>query len=204
MISAFGIVHKSMVSPGVFKPAKLLGSGERQAIKSNVLHARSDRDMWGPKLPIPQRGAKGNRTLSAKLGYGNKGPKWGQNGTKWMAADHPAAANKTTDGSMHTAGGKATITSNKGTGVVHMFGDKGGTIKGTPASSVLEHEQRHIAPKRNPIRWQERKQDPFRRGREEGRADFGIPRDHPYPGNPEFRRGYEDVQARMTRAKRQT
>ena len=74
------------------------------------------------------------------------------------------------------------------------------------AKATYRHEMAHIKPKRNIVRFQQRMKDDFKRGREEGRADYighGKKTKGSYPGNDQFQRGYNDVQNRMLRAKRQ-
>lgn len=80
----------------------------------------------------------------------------------------------------------------------------------TPVKQVLTHERAHLAPKRNSQRFYERIQNPERRGREEGRADYlsgrsdyggKPPRTHKERADAEaFSRGYAQVQRKMTRA----
>lgn len=84
------------------------------------------------------------------------------------------------------------------------------SINKTPVKQVLTHERAHLAPKRNTQRLSERIQNPERRGREEGRADYlsgrsnyggKPPRTHKERADAEaFSRGYAQVQRKMTRA----
>jgi len=69
-----------------------------------------------------------------------------------------------------------------------------------PSGALLRHEMAHLKPRRNPVRFQERRADHFRSGSEEGRADYmahGKQTPGKYPGNKEFTAGYNHVQAKM-------
>jgi len=212
MISAFGIEHgvisKSMIKPGVYRAASSLSGAERTGLKAGIKQAKAgyaddifptryNRTTKQPLGHAPSANAYGGRKL-----HGKNGPRWGENRVEWKSPTDPGAKTTLTNGADSTAGGRAFATSNRGTGVIQMYGKPGGTIKGTPSSEVLRHERRHIAPKRNPVRWRERRASDLVRGREEGRADFGVPRDHEYGGSPEFRAGYEEVQRKMAAARR--
>jgi len=73
----------------------------------------------------------------------------------------------------------------------------------TDFKATAKHEMAHISPRRNPIRMRERLADPVRSGREEGRADFvgyGRQTTGQYPGNAEFKSGYNEVQGKMAAA----
>lgn len=87
----------------------------------------------------------------------------------------------------------------RGGGAVDLF--RGAT------ENTARHEQAHIAPRRNPLRFFERTRDETRHGREEGRADYLASGHHSsyaeedhYPGTPKFRQGYAEVQDRMRAA----
>jgi hypothetical protein len=105
------------------------------------------------------------------------------------------------------AGGRKLSDDNWG-GDAAYNGRGGGVIRINSQQSAhgqdkaLEHEKRHIAPRRNPVHLQNRMmRDEATTGREEGRADIHRPRGGPdmstYAGSPEFRRGYEEVQRKI-------
>lgn len=212
-MSAFGIDHeplsKSMVTPGVYKPAKLLAGTERSGLRASIATAKkgvSD-DVFGgnQRLNRTTRRPLGSAP-SAQSGGGRKiwGGKVGETrslGTKVKIADsdevvaHPTDADKFKRGSAQANGrGGGLITLHPKT---PKFAEK--------RDAVIRHEKAHLAPKRNPVRWQERRKDPVRVGREEGRADFvahGKATTGLYPGSPEFRSGYNEVQTKMAAAQK--
>lgn len=90
-------------------------------------------------------------------------------------------------------------------GVAFPDGRGGGTVAFGPTADLhtATHEMQHIAPKRNPHNLMRRIQDPVRHGREEGRADFLTHKEATpgqYPGTPEFKQGYNEVQTKMGQA----
>ena len=117
-------------------------------------------------------------------------------------SDH--APHKQIDGETRYKGGTSWL-NGKGGGRVEIYQHNvPHEHRSMTPEDTLTHELRHVTPKRNPVRALERMSDPVRLGREEGRADFGIKRTKTYPGSPEFRSGYEEVQARMARAKKKS
>lgn len=64
--------------------------------------------------------------------------------------------------------------------------------------NVRRHEMAHMTPRRNPHTFQRRYQDPYRRGREEARADVAGGFKTNYPDHhPEFQRGYHEVRGKL-------
>ena len=192
MISAFGVDHgisKSMISPGVFKPAKLLSGAERVATRQRSVERTGQFKSWGKPPEMAQRGLSSAKGRKVPGGVGTSSKINVVHSDKVI--EHPTVKGK-------FKGGSAVIN-----------GRGGGTITMHPhphadPAKLLNHELAHVAPKRNPVRWQQRKADPTRLGREEGRADYvahGKPTPGAYPGPEGFQSGYNEVQGKMHAAR---
>lgn len=190
-ISAFGIDHdavaKSQLSPGVFKPISSMTPLQRTKVKRRLVEAPKSPG-YGP--------TRGQSSAGRKLWEGHTTPAG------------RAARVVEVKGNRKTPLGSGAGANYKAAASAMPNGRRGGTLvfyNGNKANkTVARHEWAHMNVKRNVARAQERFADPIRLGREEGRADFlahGRQTPDRYPGTPAFKSGYNEVQAKMMRAK---
>lgn len=187
MKSAFGIEHtisKSQISPGVFKPITAASKLERAKVGRRL--AEGYKEGYG----FAQRpGTSAGRKIWATQNTGMA--------SKTKIVDSPEVHSKTLrDGKIVSLKGRSQF-NGRGGGTITLYP---GTHKFN-RTQTLTHEMAHVAPRRNPWTAQQRMKDPYRLGREEGRADFtahGVATPGGYGNrNPEFTRGYDEVQGRM-------
>ena len=180
-------VRKSYV-PGVgWKAAKGLSDTERHIVRNATLGEKAVRRAQGTKM---QRAAARRKSNRKEIYPGQKTERGKL--TRVMASRHQTGLhNPQLQGFSQPDG--------KGGGRVIIHNDAHDFV------ATARHELAHIKPRRNPVRFYERSQDPVRLGREEGRADFiGHQKTTPgsYPGNADFQRGYNEVQNKMAYARR--
>lgn len=182
MISAFGVTHsisKSFV-PGVgYKAAKTLDTTERHIVRNATLGAKAAR----------KAGIKRPQSGRTQINPGTETPR-GKLKQVW-----PQYSRHDT-GMPHAEGFSLINGRGGGTVVVHR--------DAVNPKATYRHEMAHIAPRRNPVHFQDRVKNETRKGREEGRADFiahGKTTTGQYPGGEEFQRGYNEVQGKMAAAK---
>lgn len=193
MISAFGVEHvsKSMVGGGHYIPASKLTSGAKNIIRNRMKPENKNTHVPGKK--VKGQTAKGRQIYEDDVPTRSLGRKV----TTDVLPDSPHPKLKPMG---HTLLG-ASRPNGRGGGIVRM------NPNAPDQANTYRHEMAHISPKRNPVRFFERTSGEGRRlGREEGRADFtasGKRTPGQYPGNRDFQRGYDEVQTKMHRAKKQ-
>lgn len=190
MTSAFGVDHgyvsKSFVPGQGFKAANKLDDVERHIVRNATLGGKAARTKTGSseKKAVRRQGEGKNRTKIYEGVRTDRGKL-----TKVVANRRQTGAGPQVQGFSQPDG--------RGGGRVVIHDD-------ADFKTTARHEMAHITPKRNPVRFFERTKDSNRLGREEGRADFvasGKQTAGQYPGNDQFKRGYNEVQGRMAAAK---
>lgn len=182
-----GQVRKSMVAPGVYRPASMLDRVDRSVLRSNI---------GAPGRRLKPLNPNNNFSLAISRAWRESGIPSTTLGRK-INFEHRNES-VPLKSAPHEEASASAAPNGRGGGRIRFF-------HGSDAQPhVVAHEMAHLAPKRNAFRYAERINDPFRRGREEGRADFtAFGRRTPgrYPGNKAFQAGYEDVQSRMAYAR---
>lgn len=194
MISAFDVDHgisKSFVPGKGYVSAAKLTPGQRRDVGFN-LHLKNKNRKAGVTQPV--KSAAGRRI-------------WGQGRAPTPQGKTPRVINvKNKSIKLDSAGvpreqGGYAQPNGRGGGRLVLYNSSANKEFG--AGAVQRHEMAHITPRRNPHRFGQRIKEPFRAGREEARADFtALGRGRDYPGNDEFKRGYDDVIGRMSAAKK--
>jgi hypothetical protein len=191
MKSAFGIDHgisKSYLPGKGYVAANTLGRAGKKALGEHVAYSRVWRgNSGGSKFA---EAAKYRKAKGRKLWEGFKTPM----NRKVSVNTKP---NLTSEDNPGLAG--YARANGRGGGMVKVFPHAHASPE--DVATTVRHETAHITPKRNIVRLHERTNEPIRSGREEGRADF-IAHGRKSPGayaddDPEFNRGYNQVQRKM-------
>lgn len=215
MISAFGIDHtvsKSFPRPGVPVKAVEMSSLERTKLKRRLVWSKntgSSQEGYGPKrdtgsrflpkgpaTPIPSLGdRRGNRQIWAGSNVGGLA-------SRTKVVDNPEVQTRTLPSGRKTARQGNAKFNGRGGGQITLYPN----APRFDRAKTLRHEMAHVSPRRNPYNAALRMKNPYRLGKEEGRADFTASQ-KPTPrqyGNedPEFNRGYDEVQGLMANARK--
>lgn len=202
-MSAFGVEHtvaKSYVPGQGYKAAKDLGHFDKLKIRNNRKPLKQNNSAKGREVHPGMNQALGTDMLAGRvkqLQFSTSGK------TNQMARKRGIGVSRYTqkDDFGGNSGGQVkgfALPNNRGGGRLVLARDAD--------KHILRHELQHLKPKRNPHTLNVRGEDPIRRGREEGRADYlahGKATPGSYPGDDQFKQGYNEVQYKMARAKRE-
>lgn len=149
-VSAFGVVHKSYVGGGVFKPVTALSGAERKTVKAGGLY----RQAQGVTKPDKKFSRFYHKQIVPMTHHADE--------------SGPVGTVKVPKSALQMAGvnAMAVRAGGKNTGRSYIVRPK----KLKP--EILHHEMQHATPRRSAYRMEQMSRDPSKQLREEARADY--------------------------------